>query len=108
MREVPTMPLFPEPDPAPIELSRMWAGPMFRATVGTVKWTPIKVKNPIECTECFARQHETMGECGPRRTAKARRRIEKAPGSILDLCREHEMLWKKRDEADLATRPASG
>lgn len=103
MREVPTVPLFPEPAPVEIELSQMWAGPMFRATAGTVKWTPIKVVNPIDCTECIGRQHETRGNSGPRRSAKVRRRLEKAPGSTLDLCRDHEMLWRKRDENDLST-----
>jgi hypothetical protein len=102
MKEVPTVPMFPEPERLPLELSQMWGGRPFRATVGEVKWTPIKVKNPIDCTECLARQHETKGACGPRRAAKVRRRIVKAPGSTLDLCREHEMMWRRRDEADLA------
>lgn len=101
MREVPTVPMFPEPVAPELELSQMWSGAMFRATQGTVKWTPIKGITPVDCTECLGRQHETRGECGPRRAAKMRRRIEKAPGSTLDLCREHEMLWRLRDDADL-------
>jgi hypothetical protein len=100
VREVPTVPMFPEPEPVEIELSRMWSGPRFRATEGTVKYTPIKVKVPVDCTECFARQHETGGDSGPRRTAKVRRAIVKAPGSAIDLCREHEMLWRARDDHD--------
>lgn len=100
MKEVPTVPMFPEPEQAPLELSQMWAGDMFRATVGEVKWTQIKNKIPVECMECFARQHETKGASGPRRNAKVRRRIVKAPGSELPLCREHEMLWRRRDDDD--------
>lgn len=101
MNSPPTVPLFPEPERTALELSKMWSGAPFRIPSGAPNYTPLKVKAPLDCIECFARQHETKGECGPRHPAKTRRQFPKVPGSRLDLCRGHEQLWRQRDADDL-------
>ena len=97
-----TIPMFPAPEKPLRTLSTLYSGPIYRASPDMMPvWTTIKTKNPIECDECFANQHETMGKSGPRSRARSRRRFPK--GTRLDLCREHEELWKRRDAVDCGT-----
>ena len=74
----------------------MYSAPEYRACGVKPRWTPIKTVNPIDCDECFAEQVETQGASGPRAVAKARRSVA---GTVLNLCRIHEDLWKTLDDS---------
>jgi len=94
-----TAAMFDMPQYPPLELSRMYATAGDRAAAGRkISWTQIKNKTLPDCDECFARQHETAGNSGPRRRAKWRRTIQN--GRRLALCGEHADLWSQRDTTD--------
>jgi len=92
--------LFPEPARQPPPLSRWLASPGWRLVPGEkARWTDLRTTT-VDCQECAHLQHEQNGNFGPRRQAK-RRRVTPL-GARLNLCREHALAWKQRDEKDTA------
>ncbi|MGZ9829967.1 hypothetical protein ACXYTP_23925 [Tsukamurella ocularis] len=63
----------------------------------TKTWRPkyANSKQATTCDECFASQHESRGEFGPRRRVVATRTMPDK--TRLYLCREHTDLWKALD-----------
>ena len=99
-----TSPMFDKPTPVAHPLSDLYAVEPWVASeyLPAPKWTPIKLKNPIPCDECFALQHE--GSPISRSDAKKRRTLDVGPRRggkrVLNLCRPHAQLWIERDERD--------
>ncbi|MFC0546905.1 hypothetical protein [Kutzneria chonburiensis] len=99
------MTLFDKPKPEPTELSTTLATAANRLAAGQVaKWTPVRVQKPRPCQECAQVQHEKHGQCPPRRQARHRRRHPHGP--VLELCDQHALMWRERDEADATRRPS--
>lgn len=84
-------------------LSRAYRDARYRATrLEQPTYRP--VARAGDCTECFARQHETAGQAGARQPARVRREFR--PGGThaeqaLLLCRAHGELWRERDADDV-------
>jgi hypothetical protein len=85
-------------------LSGAFEVPMYRASRDDIpRYSPAGGRRP--CDECAARQHETRGRLteggGIRALARTRRHFPgDGPETALELCREHEQLWRERDVAD--------
>lgn len=85
------IPLFPEPEPVRVRLSKMYAHCVKRR--GTqIRWSTFKTR--ATCDECFAVQHEDRGTGWPRNTAITRRTSGE---HVLLLCGMHAELWKEKD-----------
>lgn len=93
------IPMFDQPPPARRVLSQRYAAMPYRVSVsgGRPRWTPVRLKRPIPCDECFANQHESGGASGVRADAHLQRWLGTA---VLKLCHGHAQLWRERDEAD--------
>lgn len=95
--------LFQEPPRGVRQLSAMYSVPAYRASPKErAIYSTIKAVRIPPCDECFANQHETRGNSGPRGEAKMRRAFRGGP--TLNLCRAHEELWRNRDREDAPPR----
>jgi len=87
-------------------LSAAFEVAMYRGSAQDIpRYTPLSSRASRPCDECAARQHETRGRLteggGVRALARVRRTFpQDDEKTALELCREHEQLWRERDFRD--------
>lgn len=98
--------LFPEPQPAEVQLSRAYAASPYRGSAANTP-TFYSCSSAVACDECLARQHESYGTTAHGRTVRPKARYKRVmpghQGAVLFLCGADAERWRERDLADGVT-----